>query len=68
MILKPQDIYDDKAGAYAVQGKGAAFVERVEGNVQAVMGLPLAPLPALLAKVGLELVPEGDCLRLNRRA
>jgi septum formation protein len=59
---------DDKAGAYAVQGKGAALVERVEGNVQAVMGLPLAPLPALLAKVGLELVPEGDCLRLNRRA
>jgi len=32
---------DDKAGAYAVQGQGAALVERVEGNVQAVMGLPL---------------------------
>ena len=59
---------DDKAGAYAVQGKGAALVERVEGNVQAVMGLPLAPLPALLAKVGLELTVDGDRLLLSRRA
>jgi len=59
---------DDKAGAYAVQGKGAALVERVEGNVQAVMGLPLAPLPALLARVGLELAAEGDRLLLSRRA
>jgi len=59
---------DDKAGAYAVQGKGAALVERVEGNVQAVMGLPLAPLPALLARVGLGLAVDGDRLVLNRRA
>jgi septum formation protein len=59
---------DDKAGAYAVQGKGAALVERVEGNVQAVMGLPLAPLPALFAKVGLELAVDGDRLLLSRRA
>jgi septum formation protein len=59
---------DDKAGAYAVQGKGAALVERVEGNVQAVMGLPLAPLPALLARVGLELAVDGDRLLLSRRA
>ncbi len=46
---------DDKAGAYAVQGRGAILVERVEGNVQAVVGLPLAPIPALMQRVGLEL-------------
>ena len=46
---------DDKAGAYAVQGGGAILVERLEGNVQAVVGLPLAPLPALLDQVGLRL-------------
>jgi septum formation protein len=46
---------DDKAGAYAVQGKGALLVARVEGNVQAVVGLPLAPLPGLFRRVGLEL-------------
>ncbi len=58
---------DDKAGAYAVQGKGAILVERVEGNVQAVVGLPLAPLPALFARVGLELVAEGGRLAVSHR-
>ncbi len=58
---------DDKAGAYAVQGKGAILVERVEGNVQAVVGLPLAPLPALLARVGLELVAERGRLAVSPR-
>jgi septum formation protein len=51
---------DDKAGAYAVQGRGAILVERVVGNVQAVVGLPLAPLPRLFASVGLRLEAEGD--------
>jgi septum formation protein len=55
---------DDKAGAYAVQGKGAILVERVEGNVQAVVGLPLAPLPNLFRRIGLELVSSGEHLVL----
>jgi septum formation protein len=59
---------DDKAGAYAVQGKGAVLVERVEGNVQAVMGLPLASLPALFARVGLELADDGGRLIISPRA
>ena len=58
---------DDKAGAYAVQGKGALLVERVEGNVQAVVGLPLAALPGLLARVGLELTAAGAGLELRPR-
>ena len=59
---------DDKAGAYAVQGKGAVLVERVEGNVQAVVGLPLAPLPSLFARAGLALAYDGGRLVINPRA
>jgi septum formation protein len=58
---------DDKAGAYAVQGKGAALVERVDGNVQAVVGLPLAPLPDLFEQAGLELVAAEDGLIITPR-
>jgi septum formation protein len=59
---------DDKAGAYAVQGVGAVLVATVDGNVQAVIGLPLAPLPGLLARLGLLLSAEGAALTLSRRA
>jgi septum formation protein len=31
----------DKAGAYAIQGKGAALVENLEGSLDNVIGLPL---------------------------
>jgi septum formation protein len=43
----------DKAGAYAVQGKGGAFVLSVRGSVSNVVGLPLAETLALLARLGL---------------
>jgi septum formation protein len=43
---------DDKAGAYAVQGLGGAFVERIEGSVSNVVGLPLAEVLDLLAGAG----------------
>ena len=42
----------DKAGAYAVQGAGGAFVTEVRGSVSNVVGLPLAETLALLARVG----------------
>ena len=45
----------DKAGAYAIQGAGGAFVLGVEGSVSNVVGLPLAETAALLARAGLEL-------------
>lgn len=38
----------DKAGAYAVQGYGAAFVEAIEGSYTNVVGLPLGHLRRLL--------------------
>lgn len=45
----------DKAGAYAIQGKGAFLVERVDGDYFNVVGLPLYHLSLLLAQLGFEL-------------
>ena len=44
---------DDKAGAYAVQGRGAFLAERISGAWSTVVGLPLTPLAALLLRRGL---------------
>jgi len=38
----------DKAGAYAVQGRGAIFVEAIEGSYTNVVGMPLSYLKHLL--------------------
>lgn len=43
----------DKAGAYAVQGLGRTFIERVEGSYNNVVGLPLDEVLAVLRDVGL---------------
>lgn len=43
---------DDKAGAYAVQGIGGAFVAAVHGSWSNVVGLPLAETVALLRAAG----------------
>ena len=45
----------DKAGAYAIQGAGGAFVLRVDGSVSNVVGLPLAETADLLRRAGLAL-------------
>lgn len=50
---------DDKAGAYAIQGRGAFLAERLEGAWSTVVGLPLAPLAALLLRRGLILPARG---------
>ena len=42
----------DKAGAYAVQGRGAVFIERIEGSYSGVMGLPLFEAARLLQAAG----------------
>ena len=45
----------DKAGAYAIQGAGGAFVERVDGSVSNVVGLPLSETAELLRRAGFPL-------------
>jgi septum formation protein len=42
----------DKAGAYGIQGYGAALVERIEGDFFSVMGLPLRLVLNLLEEAG----------------
>jgi septum formation protein len=42
----------DKAGAYAIQGRGALLVERVDGDYFNVVGLPLYRLSKMLASFG----------------
>ena len=44
--------YENKAGAYAIQGKGGLLVARVEGCYFNVMGLPLSRIWEALAKLG----------------
>lgn len=44
----------DKAGGYAIQGRAAVFITRIDGSYSGVVGLPLAETANLLAKAGIE--------------
>jgi septum formation protein len=44
----------DKAGAYGIQGYGAALVERIDGDFFSVMGLPVQRVIELLGEAGWE--------------
>lgn len=44
----------DKAGAYAIQGRGGRYVEKITGSPFTVIGLPVHLVPRLLARVGAE--------------
>lgn len=45
----------DKAGGYAIQGRAAVFVERIEGSYSSVVGLPLFETSELLRQQGVPL-------------
>jgi len=62
----------DKAGSYAIQGAGGAFVIRIDGSVSNVVGLPLTAVVELLGRQGLGVAggigavwPENDPLALS---
>ena len=42
----------DKAGAYALQGRAAAFAERIEGSYTSVVGLPLSEVVVAMRALG----------------
>ncbi len=42
----------DKAGAYGIQGLGAALVEEIRGDYYTVVGFPVASFVALLEEIG----------------
>ena len=43
--------WQDKAGAYAIQEDGDEFVERIEGSLTNVMGLPMELLGRMLGRI-----------------
>ena len=45
-----------KAGGYAIQGRGAIFIARLDGSYSSVMGLPLFETAALLDEAGFDLL------------
>ncbi|GAC1325442.1 MAG: Maf family nucleotide pyrophosphatase [Chloroflexota bacterium] len=51
----------DKAGAYAVQGRGSAFVQQVDGCYLTVVGLPLCLVASHLREVGCSVAIKEWC-------
>lgn len=62
-MLKKSDIDDylnteepyDKAGAYAIQEKGNALIEKIEGDFDSAVGLPINTLLVELKKLGVKI-------------
>ncbi len=50
--------WQGKAGAYGIQETGDEFVERIEGSLTNVMGLPMELLRSLLARLKVPLIEE----------
>lgn len=57
--IKNEEIYayiatgecKDKAGAYAIQGRGSIFVQRIEGSYHNVVGLPICKVYSAIAEL-----------------
>lgn len=49
---------DGKAGAYAIQGRAAAFITHLEGSYSGVMGLPLFETTQLLGEFGIDVFSQ----------
>lgn len=55
-----------KAGAYSIQGGGAALIERIEGDYTAAVGLPLRTVAEMLRRRGMP-CPVGIDLLYARK-
>ncbi|MDE0309944.1 MAG: Maf family protein [Acidiferrobacterales bacterium] len=50
--------YENRAGAYAIQGQAAQFVSRLDGSYSSVIGLPVSLTMQLLKNVGMPVPDE----------
>ncbi len=51
-----EDEYADKAGAYAIQGRFAAYIKEIRGDYYNVVGLPVSALLQALKELGVECI------------
>jgi septum formation protein len=58
----------DKAGAYGIQGRGAALVDSIEGDYHTVMGFPLGLFVRCLPELGLRLPHDAQAVAAERGA
>ena len=49
----------DKAGGYGIQGKCAIFIEKISGDYNSVVGLPVARIYQELLKLGVDIYGES---------
>ena len=54
----------DKAGAYAVQGRAATFITKLNGSYSGVMGLPLFETTVLLKQFGIAPIHPGSHMKI----
>ncbi|WP_455220449.1 Maf family protein [Kaarinaea lacus] len=52
-----------KAGGYAIQGKAAIFIEKLEGSYTGVMGLPLCEFAELISLFGIKILDAGHGIK-----
>jgi nucleoside triphosphate pyrophosphatase len=58
----------DKAGSYGIQGRGAALVDRIDGDFYTVMGLPLGAFVRALPQLGRYLPHDAVAVAAAREA